>query len=151
MKRILLALWLTLLPALALAQETPAPPAQPGAEATQDIAGAAAEISAEVEDDRGFLTRFLERNLSSAGRSVVIEGFQGALSSRATFTRLAISDPEGTWLGIRNGAIQWNRSALFGRRIEIQELSAEEILLPRLPAGEGRTCLLYTSPSPRDS
>ena len=139
MKRILLALWLTLLPALALAQETPAPPAQPGAEATQDIAGAAAEISAEVEDDRGFLTRFLERNLSSAGRSVVIEGFQGALSSRATFTRLAISDPEGTWLEIRNGAIQWNRSALFGRRIEIQELSAEEILLPRLPAGEGRT------------
>ena len=139
MKRILLALWLTLLPALALAQETPAPPAQPGAEATQDIAGAAAEISAEVEDDRGFLTRFLERNLSSAGRSVVIEGFQGALSSRATFTRLAISDPEGTWLEIRNGAIQWNRSALFGRRIEIQELSAEEILLPRLPAGESRT------------
>lgn len=116
----------------------PAPPALAEAEDSavdRDIADETAELSAEVEDDQGFITRFLERNLSGAGREVQIRGFQGALSSRATFTELTIADDEGVWITIRNGAIQWNRSALFARRIDIQELSAEEIILPRLPEG----------------
>ena len=140
MKKLLAALALVfLLPVAPVpAQEPPAPPASAAApEAEGGIAAKAAEISAEVEDDQGFITRFLERNLSSAGRQVEIRGFQGALSSRATFTELTIADAQGVWITLRNGAIQWNRSALFARRIEIQELSAEEILLPRLPQGEG--------------
>lgn len=96
----------------------------------------AAEISAEADSDRGFLTGLLESNLSGEGRQVVIEGFQGALSSRATFTELRISDEDGAYLTLRNGAIQWNRSALLRRRIEIAELSADEILLPRLPQSD---------------
>ena len=58
----------------------------------------AAEISAEADSDRGFLTGLLESNLSGEGRQVVIEGFQGALSSRATFTELRISDEDGAYL-----------------------------------------------------
>ncbi|MDQ1901336.1 translocation/assembly module TamB domain-containing protein [Paracoccus sp. WLY502] len=100
------------------------------------MAQSAAEISRQESDDRGFLTRLLERNLSSAGREVVIDGFQGALSSRATFDRITIADAEGVWLTLNDGAIQWNRSALLRGRIEIAELSAREILLPRLPQGE---------------
>ena len=154
MKHLLAALLsLSLLPAPGLAQtaETPAPvtapAAQPEAPANatapqthttdRDIAADAAALSAEVEDDRGFITRFLERNLSGAGRQVVLTGFRGALSSRATFEELTIADAEGVWITLRNGAIQWNRSALFAGRIEIQELSAAEIILPRLPKGEG--------------
>lgn len=94
----------------------------------------AAEISQQVDDDKGFITRLLERNLSGAGRQVVLNGFEGALSSRATFSELTIADEEGVWLTIRDGAIQWNRSALLRGRIEIAELSAAEILLPRLPS-----------------
>ncbi|WP_410219517.1 translocation/assembly module TamB domain-containing protein [Paracoccus sp. (in: a-proteobacteria)] len=100
------------------------------------LAQSAAELSQEIEDDRGFLTGLLERNLSGAGRQVVIDGFQGALSSRATFDEIRIADDEGVWLTLRNGAIQWNRSALLRRRIEIAELSAAEILLPRVPQGQ---------------
>ncbi|MBC9246288.1 translocation/assembly module TamB domain-containing protein [Paracoccus sp. 11-3] len=96
-------------------------------------AQSAAEISEQVDDDRGFLTNLLERNLSGAGRSVVIDGFEGALSSRATFDRITISDDDGVWLTLNNGAIQWTRSALLRGRVQIAELSAEEILLPRLP------------------
>lgn len=141
MKKLFAAVTLALLLPLApgLAQDVPpAPPAQAPAETSavdRDIAAEAAEISAETEDDQGFITRFLERNLSGAGREVQIRGFQGALSSRATFTELSIADDQGVWITIRNGAIQWNRSALFARRIDIQELSAEEIILPRLPQG----------------
>ncbi|HRO15330.1 MAG TPA: DUF490 domain-containing protein, partial [Paracoccus sp. (in: a-proteobacteria)] len=126
MTRILIALWLILLPAFALAQDAAAP--------AEGVAADAAQLSA--EDDKGFITRFLERNLSGAGRQVVIEGFEGALSSRATFDRMTIADEDGVWITLIDGAIQWNRTALFQRRIEIQELSAAEIELPRLPGGQ---------------
>ncbi|WP_265501228.1 translocation/assembly module TamB domain-containing protein [Paracoccus beibuensis] len=101
------------------------------------LAALAQDTADQTDDDRGFLTGLLEDNLSGAGRQVVIEGFEGALSSRATFDEISIADDEGVWLTLRNGAIQWNRSALLRRRIEIAELSAEEILLPRIPHGEG--------------
>ncbi|MDN5569301.1 MAG: DUF490 domain-containing protein, partial [Paracoccus sp. (in: a-proteobacteria)] len=100
------------------------------------MAQSVAEISETVDDDKGFLTNLLEKNLSGAGRQVQIDGFQGALSSRATFREIRILDNDGAWLTLKNGAIQWNRSALLRRRVEIAELSAEEILLPRLPKGE---------------
>ncbi len=86
------------------------------------------------EDDKGYLTSFLEENLSGAGRSVVIDGFAGALSSRATFDRLTIADDRGIWITIDKGAIQWSRSALLSGRVEIQELSAARIDLARAPA-----------------
>lgn len=95
-----------------------------------------AEIAEETQDDdQGFITRLLQEKLSGAGRQVHISGFEGALSSRATFRELTISDDDGTWITLRNGAIQWTRSALFLRRVEIQELSAEALILPRLPGG----------------
>ncbi|AUH33201.1 translocation/assembly module TamB domain-containing protein [Paracoccus tegillarcae] len=108
-------------------------PLSPARVAAQD---SAAEISEQTEDDRGFITRLLEENLSGAGRQVIIEGFEGALSSRATYDSITIADADGTWLTLNDGAIQWNRSALLRRRIEIAELSAAEILLPRLPKSE---------------
>lgn len=83
--------------------------------------------------DRSYLTGLLEDNLSGAGRTIRIEGFAGALSSRATFDQMTIADDEGVWLTIRDGAISWTRSALMSGRIEIAELSAAEIDLPRLP------------------
>jgi len=100
------------------------------------MAQSVTEISEQTDDDKGFLTNLLEKNLSGDGRQVQIDGFEGALSSRATFREIRISDDEGAWLTLKNGAIQWNRSALLRRRVEIAELSAEEILLPRLPQGQ---------------
>lgn len=125
MRKILLLLALMALPLL------------PAATRAQD---SAAEISQAITDDKGFITRLLEENLSGAGRQVIIQGFRGALSSRATYDQITIADADGVWLTLKDGAIQWNRSALLRRRIEIAELSAKEILLPRLPSsGEERT------------
>lgn len=99
---------------------------------------------AQSRQDRSWLTGLLEDSLSGAGRTVRLDGFAGALSSRATFTRLTISDDRGAWLTIRNGAIRWNRAALLTGRIEIDELSAEEVDLPRLPVTGAGTA----TPSP---
>ena len=93
-----------------------------------------AQEAAETAADKGFLTGFLEEKLSGLGRTVTLDGFQGALSSRATFSRLTIADADGVWITFQDGAISWNRSALLSGRVEIAELSAAEIRLLRRPS-----------------
>lgn len=69
-----------------------------------------AGIAAAQEDDRGYLTAFLEDNLSSAGRKVTITGFAGALSSQATVQRIEISDDKAS--GSRLTAWCWTGAGL---------------------------------------
>ncbi|MCC5989398.1 MAG: translocation/assembly module TamB domain-containing protein [Pararhodobacter sp.] len=88
------------------------------------------------EDDVGFITRTLQGFLSDAGREVRIRGFEGALSSRARIQEMSIADDEGVWLILRDVTMQWNRAALLDRRVDINELSAREIVLLRPPVGE---------------
>ena len=88
------------------------------------------------EDDRDFLTAFLEDNLSGAGREVTITGFAGALSSRATIDRLTIADDAGVWLSLDGVVLDWSRSALLRGEVNVSELSAREIVLERVPEGE---------------
>ncbi|KQB14610.1 translocation/assembly module TamB [Rhodobacter capsulatus] len=107
-----LVVFLFLLPLPALAQE--ADPAQ-------------------TERDRSYLTGLIEDNLSGTGREIRLEGFRGALSSRASFDTLTIADDQGVWLTLRNGAVTWDRAALLLGKISVEELSAAEIELPRLP------------------
>ena len=86
-----------------------------------------------LADDRSYLTALLEDNLSGAGRQVVITGFAGALSSRATIEQLTIADDTGVWLTLKDVALDWNRSALLSGAVSVNELSAAEIVLDRLP------------------
>ena len=83
--------------------------------------------------DRGFLTRLIEDNISAPGLSVRLDGFQGALSSRAELDRLAVSDDEGTWLVMEDVVLDWNRTALLRGRLEVEELSAALIRVERAP------------------
>ncbi|NHF72919.1 translocation/assembly module TamB domain-containing protein [Paracoccus xiamenensis] len=120
---------------LSLAIMLPLAGPAPAQEETEDDASIA-QMALEAEDDKGFLTRFLQSRLSGAGRDVQIDGFEGALSSRATFQRITISDEEGAWLVLHDGAIQWTRSALLRGRVQVGELSAALIEIPRLPQSE---------------
>ena len=85
------------------------------------------------EDDRGYLTAFLEDNLSDAGRKITITGFEGALSSRATIARLEIADDAGVWITLDGVVLDWSRSSLLSGEVVVNELSAETITLARLP------------------
>ena len=84
-------------------------------------------------DDRSYLTAFLEDNLSDAGRKITITGFEGALSSRASLTQLTIADDQGIWLTLNNVTLDWSRSALLSGQVVVNELTAEDIILDRLP------------------
>lgn len=88
------------------------------------------------EDDRSYLTALLEDNLSGAGRSVVITGFAGALSSRATIERLTIADDAGIWITLEGVTLDWSRSALLRGIVDVSELSAQDIILERIPQAE---------------
>lgn len=90
-------------------------------------------LAAVAQDDRDRLTAFLEDSLSDAGRTVTVTGFRGALSSRATVERLTIADDAGVWLTLTNVALDWNRAAVLRGNIEITALTAEEVILDRLP------------------
>ncbi|SNR51865.1 translocation/assembly module TamB domain-containing protein [Puniceibacterium sediminis] len=98
--------------------------------ATQPVFSQSSETE---EDDRGYLQALLEDNLSAEGRQIRIQGFSGALSSRATIEQLTISDTEGVWITLNDVGLSWNRLAILRGRIEIAELSAKEVLLPRKP------------------
>lgn len=91
------------------------------------------------QSDRDYLTAFLEDNLSGAGRQVVITGFQGALSSQARIAEMTIADDAGIWLTLRDVVIDWNRAALFSGTVSVNELSAAEIIVARLPASDKTT------------
>lgn len=85
------------------------------------------------EDDRSYLTAFLEDNLSGAGRKVTITGFTGALSSRATIQQMTIADDQGVWITLDNVVLDWSRSALLSGAVIVNELTADTITLDRLP------------------
>jgi translocation and assembly module TamB len=91
------------------------------------------------EDDKGFLTTKIQELLSGSGRDVNITGFKGALSSAASFDRLTIADADGVWLTMEDVVLDWNRSALLRGRLEVEELSAARIDIPRLPKAEEDT------------
>jgi translocation and assembly module TamB len=88
-----------------------------------------------AQEDKDRITRYLEETLSDLGRDVRIEGFKGALSSRATMQKLTIADGTGIWLTLNDAVLDWNRAAILGGRIEINEISAARIEMARLPAG----------------
>ncbi|MWD26799.1 hypothetical protein E0K89_004840 [Aquicoccus sp. SCR17] len=92
--------------------------------------------SAQEEEDKGFITNTLQNLLSGEGTQVSIDGFEGALSSRATMDQLTVADDEGVWLTVRDVVLDWNRSALFAARLDVTEFSAGEIIVSRLPQGE---------------
>lgn len=96
----------------------------------------ASGVAAQDEDDKGFLTRTIQNALSGAGRVVTIDGFTGALSSRASFERMTISDDQGAWLTLEDVELDWNRSALLRGRLEVQALTAARLSVPRLPVAQ---------------
>jgi len=103
-------------------------------------------VAAAAQDDKGFLTKLLEDNLSGAGRVVLIDGFKGALSSRASFTKMTIADDQGVWLTVEDAVLDWNRAALLSGRLEVNALTAAKIDLARLPVSQAAG----VSPTARD-
>jgi translocation and assembly module TamB len=103
MRRVLLLLLVLLLPAVAWAQ------------------------------DKGFVASTLEQSLSGPGRTVTITGFAGVWSSKATMQQMTVADAKGVWLTLKGVTLDWSRAALLSGAVKVNELSADDIVLARLP------------------
>ncbi|AHM03425.1 hypothetical protein roselon_01025 [Roseibacterium elongatum DSM 19469] len=100
-----------------------------------------AQAQSDADGDRGRIVQFLEEQLSDGAREVRIDGFRGALSSTAELDRLSIADAEGEWLILENARLVWTRSALFRRALQIDELTAERLVILRRPVTDADASL----------
>lgn len=89
------------------------------------------------DEDKGYLTELLEENLSAENQTVTINGFAGALSSEASIEQLTIADADGVWLTLEGAKLIWTRSALLRGAVDIDELSAERLVITRAAAPSG--------------
>ncbi|WP_319826008.1 translocation/assembly module TamB domain-containing protein [Thalassovita sp.] len=85
------------------------------------------------QPEPGFFEGLLEESLSGPGRVVDVQGFSGALSSTASIQTLTVADANGIWLTLNGVTLNWTRSALLSGRLEVTELSATELIVPRRP------------------
>ncbi len=95
-------------------------------------------ISAAAQsEDRSLLEAWLAEQLSTPQRQVQIDGFTGALSSRAQMRRLVIEDAQGPWLVADDLVLDWDRAALLGGALVVHELSAKSLHILRDPPSQG--------------
>lgn len=92
--------------------------------------------------EKPYLESLIESTLSSPDMMVSVTGLKGTFSSSAKVAKIEISDSEGLWLSIENAELNWTRSALLQKRVEIETLSADTITVLR------KSIQSTSSPSP---
>ncbi|WP_455476061.1 translocation/assembly module TamB domain-containing protein [Bartonella sp. B17] len=98
--------------------------------------------SSEVtKDNSSWLVSFIERKLSAPNRQIRLHSVHGMLSSQISIDAITISDKKGVWLKMTNAKIDWNRLALLRGRMEINQLSVEQITFLRKSQGSGSSFL----------
>ncbi|WP_455466116.1 translocation/assembly module TamB domain-containing protein [Bartonella sp. B39] len=96
--------------------------------------GISLSSEARADDDSWFVS-FIERGLSAPNRQVRLHNVQGTLSSQTSVDTITVSDKKGVWLKITNAKMDWNRLALLRGRMDINQLSLEQITFLRKPQG----------------
>ncbi len=94
-------------------------------------APALAQDSAEAE--KSYFLSFVQNQLSTPNRQIVISNIQGVLSSEASIGSITVADREGVWLRVTNAKIVWSRLALLRGRLDVNTLAAERIDILRKP------------------
>jgi len=79
------------------------------------------------EEQKDWLTRFVQDRLSTPERQISLSNIDGILGSDVSVRLITISDSEGVWLRINNARLTWNQAALFVGRLEVRSLTAESI------------------------
>ncbi|MCF8477400.1 MAG: hypothetical protein K9G60_10240, partial [Pseudolabrys sp.] len=95
-------------------------------------------IGRSADDDKGLLSGLLSRALSTPAARVSIGSVQGALFSDSTITDIKISDRDGVWLEIDTVRLDWRRTALVFRKLEINKLEVGTVKIVRRPLANER-------------
>ena len=79
------------------------------------------------EEQKDWLTSFVQDRLSTPERQIRLSNIDGILGSDVSVRQITISDSEGVWLRVNNARLNWNQAALFLGRLEVRSLSADSI------------------------
>ncbi|SMQ72829.1 autotransporter secretion inner membrane protein TamB [Devosia lucknowensis] len=79
------------------------------------------------EEQKDWLTSFVQDRLSTPERQIRLSNIDGALGSDVSIREITISDAEGVWLRVNNASLNWNQAALFTGRLEVNSLRADSI------------------------
>jgi translocation and assembly module TamB len=79
------------------------------------------------EEQKDWLTSFVQDRLSTPERQIRLSNIDGALGSNIAIREITISDADGVWLRVNNAQLNWNQSALFLGRLEVKSLTADSI------------------------
>ncbi|NMA97075.1 MAG: translocation/assembly module TamB [Phyllobacteriaceae bacterium] len=79
------------------------------------------------EEQKDWLTSFVQDRLSTPERQIRLSNIDGILGSDVSIREITISDQEGVWLRVNNASLNWNQAALFTGRLEVNSLRAESI------------------------
>ncbi|MDB5614482.1 MAG: translocation/assembly module TamB [Devosia sp.] len=90
----------------------------------QDVAEV---LTMDNEEQKGWLTNFVQDRLSTPERQIRLSNIDGALGSNVSIREITISDAEGVWLRVNNAALTWNQGALLLGRLDVQSLKADSI------------------------
>lgn len=104
--------------------------------ATVVVGVAAAFLASRPAPAQQFLANQIESFLSSDTMTVEIEGLSGALTGDIRIESLRVSDPQGIFLTGKNLAMDWSPLALVRSNVSIENLTAGQIVLERLPADQ---------------
>ena len=84
-------------------------------------------LSLDNDEQKDWLTSFVEDRLSTPERQIRLSNIEGALGSDVSIREITIADEEGVWLRIDNASLNWNQAALFTGRLEVRSLKADSI------------------------
>jgi translocation and assembly module TamB len=93
----------------------------PAALVAQDV------LTMDNEEQKDWLTTFVEGQLSTPERQIRLSNIDGILGSDVSVREITISDAEGVWLRVNNARLNWNQAALFTGRLEVRTLAADSI------------------------
>lgn len=79
------------------------------------------------DEQKDWLTSFVQDRLSTPERQIQLSNIEGALGSDIAIREITISDAEGVWLRVNNARLTWNQAALFLGRLEVKSLTADSI------------------------
>ncbi len=95
-----------------------------------------ATVSTKPAQAQQFLATQIENLVSTDTMKVKIDGLSGALTGDIRIENVTVSDPQGVFLTAKNLAMDWSPFGLIRSNVSIDNLTAGQIILERLPTGQ---------------
>ena len=79
------------------------------------------------DEQKDWLTSFVQDRLSTPERQIRLSNIDGALGSDVSVRQITIADEQGVWLRVNNARLNWNQAALFTGKLDVRTLAADSI------------------------